>query len=57
VFLASAGPALEPLVSVPPLILDTLSDAGYLAPAPPGEGKNDPLETIIITWNRKISII
>lgn len=30
------GPALERLVSVPPLILDALSEGGYLPPAPPG---------------------
>jgi hypothetical protein len=30
------GPALEPLVSVPPLILDALSEGGFLPPAPPG---------------------
>lgn len=30
------GPALEPLVAVPPLVLDALSDGGFLPPAPPG---------------------
>lgn len=30
------GPALEPLVSVPPLILDALSAGGFVPPAPPG---------------------